>query len=122
MTPEQFAARIKSHVTTVEVAGQPVTVRKLGAGALLEFRKRTRTIELDDLNRPKNEDDLYSVFSFVASKTLCNEAGELTFDSDDGRGRLLGLPVKELEEIGLRALEWSGLAAPSDDKLQQKKS
>ena len=85
-------------------------------GETLHFRKVTvsqwRDLVKDREQRVKSEDadkDGFDWFALLLSKHLCDEAGNLTHDSDEKRAEFNALSPDELAELGLAALGWSGL-------------
>ena len=52
---------------------------------------------------PEKQEEAYAL---LLSKTVCDEAGALTLDSDEGRAQLRLLDFATVQELGLAAQDW----------------
>jgi hypothetical protein len=84
--------------------------RKLGADAYVEIKKYHDPLSKDTEGHPVNDNEAIKFFALVLSKSLVNEEGLREDDSDTGRALLEELPLTVLQDLGQRALKWSGLA------------
>jgi hypothetical protein len=89
--------------------GETVYLRKLSA--------RDGAAMMDDIEQkkaavtPENDSKLTIEFHAKAiSKSVCDECGNLTLDTDEGRETLAALPFDDLVSLGVLVLETSGMS------------
>jgi hypothetical protein len=102
---------IRKQVTVdVEVPTLKGSVRlaKLGAHKQVEVGRHYSAYPKNDRGEPSDEDAL-AFMLLVASKSIVDESGKCTFDSDEGRAVLASLTMVEIEKIGDAALELNGM-------------
>jgi hypothetical protein len=56
---------------------------------------------------PPTTEQRADAFALLLSKSICDESGALTLDSDEARQELANLDAQTLLELGAKAQEWS---------------
>jgi hypothetical protein len=116
MNLETLRQKILGQTKTVEVGGDSYRLAKFGALDGLEVNAILTAIPLKgegDDKTVKNPEDLVRLYSMLLSKSIVDEAGNKTLDSDEGRSLLERMPRDEFMALGEAAADWN---------LAQKKS
>jgi hypothetical protein len=110
MNLESLKARNAANVKQVTVDGLTLHLRKLTAAAGMLVGKAFQAAGHIDPNGPEPSPEAYAeAYALLLSKTVCDESGALTLDSDEGREELRKLDFRAAQELSLAAQEWSGL-------------
>jgi hypothetical protein len=110
MNLESLKARNAANVTSMELDGEKVYLRKLSAGDGMAVGKAFQAAGHTDPNGPEPSTEAFAeAYAILLSKTLCDAAGNLTLDSDDGRAALRQLDFQAAQALSQKAQEWSGL-------------
>lgn len=105
MSIESLRKYTQELVKEVEVDGHSYKLRKFSAKAYMEFLKQ----------RESTPDD-FGVYILLVSKSLCDDAGNLDCDTDEGRELLSRLPVNGIRLLGEAAIEWAIGRDPGEEK------
>lgn len=106
---------LKKHIKTEQIGGETVRLQKLGAAGYVKVKAYLLSVKVNEKNIPVNEDESVAFAALVLSKTLVNESGELDCDTNEGRKTLADIPLPELQDLSMRSLQWSGLAAEIEE-------
>jgi hypothetical protein len=107
---ESLKARNAANVISMELDGEKVYLRKLSAGDGMAVGKAFQAAGHNDPNGPEPPPEAFAeAYALLLSKTLCDEAGNLTCDSDEGRAELRKLDFQSAQTLSVMAQEWSGL-------------
>lgn len=98
MNIEQLKTRLASQVTEVD----GVRIGKLNAVDGIEFSKRFSAVPED-----ASFEAMADAYSFLLSKTIVDEHGAKTLDSDEGRALLLQLDRATFVALGEAATSWN---------------
>lgn len=110
MNLESLKARNAKNVTSIELDGEKVYLRKLSAGDGMAVGKSFQAAGHTDPNGPEPPPEAFAeAYALLLSKTLCDEAGNLTCDTDDARAELRKLDFQSAQTLSMKAQEWSGL-------------
>lgn len=86
--------------------------RKMPAACAMAIGRAFAAAGHTDPNGPEpSTTQLAEAYALLLSKATCNEAGEVTLDSDDGRAELLKLDFNTTQEAVNEAQEWCLSAA-----------
>jgi hypothetical protein len=113
MNLEELKKRNAASITTVTLAdGSVWQLRKLNAAAGIAVGRAFQAAGHTDPDGPEpSPEKQMEAYSLLLSKTICDEAGNLVLDTDEGRAELLKLDFAAVQELGTAAQEWCLSAA-----------
>lgn len=91
---------VAAEIKTIDCHGETVRLKRMRAIEGMKLHEAS-------LAMPEGEADKF--LALVLSKTIVEEDGSLSLDSDSGRELLGRLPLETLIELGEAAMEWAGL-------------
>jgi hypothetical protein len=102
----------KPKITTVVLEdGSEWRVRKVSAATAIALSKVFLATGNTDPDSPEAPiEQRLEAFSLFISKALCDEAGNLTLDTDEGRAELMNLDIDTLTELVFK------LSTPTESK------
>lgn len=108
-------ARLKErnakNVLPVEYDGETWHLRKLTVAAGQAIRAAyIKAGHTDPEGTEPDSEQLGEAYALMLSKTLCDPAGKLAFDSDEGRDELRNLDREAAQFLFDKAQEWNDLA------------
>jgi hypothetical protein len=109
MNIEALRQHLVAQVTTVELNGQAWRIAKLGivdGFAVNDFLQAMPTTGEGDEKQPTKPEDLVRLYSLLLSKSVVDEQGKKTLDSEEGRELLGCLSRDELLFLGDAAMDW----------------
>lgn len=110
MNLESLKKRNAANVTSMNLDGETIYLRKLTAADGMAVGKSFQDAGHTDPNGPEPSMESYAnAYALLLSKTLCDEAGNLTCDSDEARDELRKLDFQTAQSLSSKAQEWSGL-------------
>ena len=107
MNLETLRQKIANQTTTIEVGGESYRVKKFGAIDGLAVNDLLSSMEMEgegDGKIIKNHQDLIRLHALVLSKSIVDENGTKTLDSDEGRALLADL--SDLVRLGNAVMDW----------------
>lgn len=117
MNLESLKARNAANITSVTVGDLSLHLRKLTAADGMAVGKAFQAAGHTDPNGPEPTSEQFAVaYAILLSKTICDEAGTLTLDSDEGRTELQKLDFQTAQQLGEHAQKWSGLLGDESKK------
>jgi hypothetical protein len=117
MDLESLKKRNAANVKPVQVADLSLHLRKLTAADGMAVGKAFQAAGHTDPNGPEPSAEQFVIaFALLLSKTVCDEAGTLTLDSDEGRAEIAKLDFRTLQELATAAQQWSGLIGDDSKK------
>jgi hypothetical protein len=117
MNLESLKKRNAANILPVTVAELTLCLRKLTAADGMAVGKAFQAAGHTDPNGPEPTTEQFAVaYALLLSKTICDETGTLTLDSDEGRSELQKLDFQTAQQLGTKAQEWSGLMEDSSKK------
>ena len=117
MNLESLKKRNAANVKPVQVADLSLHLRKLTAADGMAVGKAFQAAGHTDPNGPEPSTEQFTVaYALLLSKTICDETGTLTLDSDEGRAELAKLDFQTAQQLGKEAQEWSGLIGDDSKK------
>lgn len=119
MTPEKLKQKLAASGVTATLQGEEIKLRKFGAKGVIAIQKLLLSIPKNELNQPIDLDDTATFYAFVLSKSAADDAGNLLFDSDEGRAALEDLDLEELVPLAEQALKLNGMAKEPDDAAKK---
>jgi hypothetical protein len=113
----RLKARNAANVTSISVGDLSLHLRKLTAADGMAVGKAFQDAGHTDPNGPEPTSEQFAVaYAILLSKTICDEAGNLTLDSDEGRAELQKLDFQTAQQLGEAAQKWSGLLQDESKK------
>lgn len=102
-------------VTTITLEdGSAWHIRKLSAAMGQSISNAFKAAGHIDPNGPEpSAGEMLDAYSLLLSKAVCDEAGTLLLDNDEGRAELKNLDMPTIQELAKHVQEWS---LPSDAK------
>jgi hypothetical protein len=119
MTPEKLKQKLAASGVTATLQGEEIKLRKFGAKGVIAIQKLLLSIPKNELNQPIDLEDTATFYAFVLSKSAADDAGNLLFDSDEGRAALEDLDLEELVPLAEQALKLNGMAKEPDDAAKK---
>lgn len=107
MNLDELRQKIVSQTKTVEVGGCAYRIQKLSAVDGLAVDELLRSLETEgegDAKEIKHAADLVRLYSMMVSKSLVDDQGKKTLDSDDARDALANW--SDLIELGHHVSDW----------------
>lgn len=111
-------ATLKSRIVKVKAVtlsdGSAWNLRKLSATVGIAVSNAFTAAGHVDPDGPEpSQEQVLDAHALLLSKSLCDEAGALLLDSDEGRAELKNLDYPTIQELAKEAQEWS---TPSNSK------
>ena len=110
MNCDWIRQRIVSQTTTVACGGGEWRICKLGAADGIELNRMLTAMPTTGEGENvtiSNPSDLVHFYSFLISKTVVDESGARTLDSNEGRSVLTNLPRDEFMALGEAVAAWT---------------
>jgi hypothetical protein len=83
-------------------------IRKLSATLGIAVGAAFKAAGHTDPNGPEpSQEQMLSAYSLLLSKTVCDEAGALGLDTDEGRAELKNMDYPTVQELAGEVQEWS---------------
>lgn len=108
MNLEELKKRHAKVTKTVLSDGSEWHIRKLSAALSIAISAAFKAAGHTDPDGPEaSQEQMLDAYSLLLSKAICDEAGVLSLDSDEGRAELKNLDFGTIQELTLKAQEWS---------------
>jgi hypothetical protein len=106
MNLDELKKRNAAYTTLTLEDGSAWRVKKLSAAVGIAIGKAFQAAGHTDPNGAEpSTDELLNAYSLLLSNVLCDEAGVLTLDTDEGRDELKKLDMATILELGEKAQE-----------------
>lgn len=108
-TLDKLQTAAAADTKAISFRGADLCIRRLSAQDGIQLEKLTP-------QAPFTAEALTAFYIFAISKSLCDEAGQLDTDSDEGRAALAKLPFVHLTELGEECVRFGG---PQESKKNE---
>lgn len=102
--------------TAFEWCGEPVWLRKIGANECATIFAKMKDLASRSFDTAADHQATIDVHANAIAKSLCDEAGTLQFDTEEGIATLKEVNFTELVKLGELALRHSGFRGDEDAK------
>jgi hypothetical protein len=108
MNLDELKKRNAANIKPITLSdGSALFLRKLTAAVGIAVGKAFQAAGHTDPDGPEpSAEKQAEAYALLLSKTVCDEAGALTLDSDEGRAQLMLLDLPTVQELGAEAQAW----------------